>query len=191
MIRHQKIQLFYFNDDDLDSENRFERQPGEPKQVAGFGWMNQNNFVHGSYDVKMIKTLEDEEEAKKQMSLKWTQLSFVKYQSRQGNEEPIFNEMPISFAITMYHIVYLYPTNITVMSKIEDKIVYNKSFDRMRPILGIELDYRSHQLIAFTMKEKIYMTSLTGEDCEAWKFYEKQNKLELALKFCRSIKQKS
>ena len=44
----------------------------------------------------------------------------------------------------MYHIVYLYPTNITVVSKMENKIVYNRGFDRTRPVFGIELDYRGH-----------------------------------------------
>ena len=34
------------------------------------------------------------------------------------------------------------------------------------------------------------MTSLKGEDSEAWKFYEKQNEHQTALKYCRSGKQR-
>ena len=79
----------------------------------------------------------------------------------------------------MYHVVFMYPTNITVVSKNEtDKIVYNRSFDRTKPLCGIDLDSRNHTLITHIFSEKIYTTGLKGEDVNAWKLYEKQGKYD-------------
>ena len=55
---------------------------------------------------------------------------------------PTEDEIPASFAITMFHIVFMYPTNITVVSKHSGQVVFNNSFEKLRPLRGMLLDSR-------------------------------------------------
>ena len=78
--------------------------------------------------------------------------------------QPTEDELPTSFAITMLHILFMYPTNITVVSKISRQVVYTASFEKSRPLRGVVLDCFRHQLLGFSHKEKIMIASLQGED---------------------------
>ena len=64
----------------------------------------------------------------------------------------------------MFHIVFMYPTNITVVSKISRQVVFNHSYEKSRPLRGVTLDTQKHQLLSFSHKEKIMIASLHGED---------------------------
>jgi hypothetical protein len=61
-----------------------------------------------------------------------TKSPFVKKKSienasflKKEGDNLIENVLPHSFAITQFHIVYMYPRNITVLSKISREIVYS------------------------------------------------------------------
>ena len=99
--------------------------------------------------------------------------------------------MPLSFALTMFHIVFMYATNITVVSKHSGQVVYNNSFEKLRPLRGVLLDSRKHQLLGFSHKEKIMIASLQGEDQDAWKYFLKNGNVNGALKNCRTAKQQA
>jgi hypothetical protein len=64
----------------------------------------------------------------------------------------------------MFHIIFMYPTNITVVSKISRQVVYNNSFEKLKPLRGVLLDTKKHQLLSFSNKERIMIASLKGED---------------------------
>ena len=49
---------------------------------------------------------------------------------KKEKNQPVEDEVPNSFAITLFHIVFMYPTNITVVSKISREIVYFTNFDK-------------------------------------------------------------
>ena len=76
--------------------------------------------------------------------LKQQNLKKMNYLKKEKNQ-PVEDEVPTSFAITLFHIVFMYPTNITVVSKISREIVYFTNFDKTKPPLrGISLDLRAH-----------------------------------------------
>ena len=102
--------------------------------------------------------------------------------------QPSEDEVPISFAITMFHMVFMYPFNITVVSKISRQVVFNCSFEKSRPLKGVILDTMKHQLLGFSHKEKIMMASLHGEDQDAWKYFLKEGNIKTSLKYCRTAK---
>lgn len=83
--------------------------------VSGFGWMNEFCFYYASYQ-------EDEYIIKKK---NLEQAAYLKKEGDQLTE----NILPHTFAITQFHIVYMYPRNITVLSKISREIVYSCKFD--------------------------------------------------------------
>lgn len=48
---------------------------------------------------------------------------------KKDKEGIIDNELPISFAMTEIHILFLYPSNLTIVSRITKEIVFSKSFE--------------------------------------------------------------
>lgn len=74
---------------------------------------------------------------------------------KKERDTPIEDELPQSFAITLFHIIFMYNTNITVISKISREIVYFSNFEKSKQLRGISLDMKGHQLLSFCAKEKI------------------------------------
>jgi len=60
--------------------------------------------------------------------LKQRDIKNVSYLKRE-RDQPVEDELPASFAVTLFHVVFMYSTNITVVSKISREIVYAKNFD--------------------------------------------------------------
>ena len=87
---------------------------------------------------------------------------------KEQNSDPTHNEIPKCSIVTMYHVVFMYESNITVVSRMESRIVYNNSFERQRSLSNIVLDQSMHRLLAYSRREKIMTTLLKSEDCEAW-----------------------
>lgn len=52
----------------------------------------------------------------------------IKYIKKES-DTPVENTLPQSFALTQFHIIFMYPRNITVLSKISNEIVYSRNFD--------------------------------------------------------------
>lgn len=65
-------------------------------------------------------------------------ITFIKY-LKKDNDSPIENSQPGSFAITQFHIIFMYQKNITILSKISNEIVYSKNFDNLE-LQGVSLD---------------------------------------------------
>ena len=62
----------------------------------------------------------------------------IKYLKKDG-DTPTENELPVSFALTQFHIIFQYPKNVTVLSKISSEIVFHRNFDTI-VLNGIHLD---------------------------------------------------
>ena len=86
------------------------------QKVAGWGWRHDDYFICGSYDLKNIDN-SNIEDAVEKLALNAAKLSYPKYVRKERNGEIIQNEMPDSFAITPYHIIFMTTKNITVLSK--------------------------------------------------------------------------
>jgi len=114
----------------------------------------------------------------------------VNYLKRE-KDQPIEDELPASFAITLFHIVFMYPANITVVSKISREIVYAKNFDPKKPLRACSLDIKSNNLLVYCPKDAVMVATLKGEDQDAWKYYLKRSDYKKALANCRTGAQKA
>jgi len=65
-------------------------------------------------------------------------LTMIKYLKKES-DIVLENSLPLSFALTQFHIVFMYPKNITILSKISNEIVYSRNFDSI-DLQGICLD---------------------------------------------------
>ena len=115
--------------------------------------------------------------------LKTSNLKQIEYLKKEG-DQPSEGELPTGFAITLFHICFMYPTNITVVSKVSREIVYNQNFKEERILRGIHMNVQSNQLLAFSPAKIISVASLKGEDKDAWKYYLKKANVKMALDSC-------
>ena len=151
---------------------------GEDAEVSGFGWMNEFCFYYGSYN--------QDEYILKKRSLE--QAAYLKKEGDQLTE----NVLPHSFAVTQFHIVYMYPRNITVLSKISKEIVYSCKFDETQdPLQAICLDLRKNKLLLNSKSHPLLVAHLNGEDQDAWRYYLKREEFLQAIFACKNGKQRA
>ena len=63
-----------------------------------------------------------------ELIIKRKNLTMIKYLKKE-NDSPVENALPYSFALTQFHIIFMYPHNITILSKISNEIVFSKNFE--------------------------------------------------------------
>jgi len=146
--------------------------------VSGFGWMNEFCFYYASYN-------HDEYIIKK------NSLENAAYLKKEG-DQLTENILPNAFAVTQFHIVYMYPRNITVLSKISREIVYSCKFDETQdPLQAICLDLRKNKLLLSSKSHPLLVAHLNGEDQDAWRYYLKREEFTQALFACKNGKQRA
>lgn len=92
---------------------------------------------------------------------------------RKEGDSVLENVLPCAFAITQFHIVYMYPRNVTVLSKISKEIVHSSRFEDSDALLNIVLDQRKNRLLLYG-KAALHVAYLRGEDQDAWRYYLKR-----------------
>lgn len=90
--------------------------------VQGFGWLHDTIFCYGSYSCDMVN--DSTKKIANELVLKSQQVEQIDYLRKEG-DQPVEGELPTGFANTSFHIVFMYPTNITVVSKFSREIVYS------------------------------------------------------------------
>ena len=89
--------------------------------------------------------------------------------------------LPNSFAITQFHIVYMYHSSITVFSKISKEIVYGTPLTGKdgTPLMSISCDIRNNRLLVTSdQAPPLFIAYLEGEDTDAWRYYLRREQFE-------------
>lgn len=128
-------------------------------------------FCYGAYNCDMVN--DSNKKIANELVLKSSSLDQIEYLKKEG-DTPVEGELPTAFANTSFHIVFMYPTNITVVSKFSREIVYSNNFKDDKMLRGIQLDIAKNQLMAYCPSRTIAIANLIGEDKDAWKFYLKK-----------------
>mmetsp|Transcript_7263 Transcript_7263/g.6394 ORF Transcript_7263/g.6394 Transcript_7263/m.6394 type:complete len:137 (+) Transcript_7263:1008-1418(+) len=136
--------------------------------------MNEFGFCHGNFNLQLGDLV-----------LKKKNLQMISYLKKEG-DNVVDNDLPYSFALTPYHIIFMYPKNLTILSKITNEIVYNKNYDFI--LKGIQVDFLTNKALLYSTKEKILFAHLKGEDQDAWKYYLKRGLIKDALMACKTLK---
>lgn len=146
--------------------------------VGGFGWMNEYGFYFASYKP-------DESYIIKKKSLE--SASYIRKEGDTLTE----NVLPHAFAITQFHIVYMYPRNITVLSKISRQIVHSARIDDQDALINVALDFRKNRLLLHGKTSPLLVAHLKGEDQDAWRYYLHREQFTQALAACKTGKQRA
>lgn len=117
-------------------------------------------------------------------------LTMIKYLKKESDGQATENTLPESFAITQFHIVFMYTKNITILSKISNEIVFSRNFDNY-DLLGTQIDMIYNRLLVYGKMHPVLIAYLKGEDQDAWKYYLKKGMIKDALNNCKNPKQKA
>lgn len=93
-------------------------------------------------------------------------ISYVKREKDKPEFDPKLR--PVSFMITQFHIIFVYPTNLTVLSSITQEIVYSRNFDTIS-IRSSVFDLYQRYVLVVGQKDQIEYSVLENEDRDAWK----------------------
>lgn len=84
-------------------------------------------------------------------------------------------EKPVSFIITQFHIIFVYKDNFTILSTINQQIMYSITFTELRPIRGASFDiYNKNLLLMGTSTVGLEYAVIENEDKDAWTQYMKK-----------------
>lgn len=124
-------------------------------------------------------------------NLAQNELNVIEYIIRDSEKPPVINpeQKPISWIITHFHIIFIYPRNFTILSSITQEIIYHHNFDMNSPIkLALYDIYKSYVMVSgYREMEKVnYLeySFLESEDKDAWKQYLKKGHIKLAMQNC-------
>lgn len=92
---------------------------------------------------------------------------------------------PISFILTDFHAMLLYPDHVTAVSLLNYQIVYEEYFaDQFGKFVDIAQDLQTNAIFACTSRS-IFRFKVTKEYRHVWLLYLEKNEFELAKMYCR------
>lgn len=91
----------------------------------------------------------------------------------------------MTFIITQFHIIFVYPKNFTVLSSITQEIVYSRNFDDIL-IINSLYDLFGKNVLIMGQGSQIEYSALANEERNAWKQYLKKGLTKQALENCHS-----
>jgi len=158
--------------------NGLPQGPDEEAVVGGFGWMNEYGFYYANYNPG-------------EFIIKKKSLEIASYIKKE-EDSVVENVLPSGFAITQFHIVYMYPRNVTVLSKISRQIVHSCTIRELETLSGIVLDQRRNMLLLHGKAAPLMIANLRrGEDQDAWRYYLHREQFVQAINACKNGKQRA
>ncbi|KAJ3112931.1 hypothetical protein HDU96_003999 [Phlyctochytrium bullatum] len=107
----------------------------------------------------------------------------------QGNSSE--EELPISFAVTPFHFVFLYKNGVKAVCELNGEVAYEENIplERNEYIVGITADEVKGTYWVFT-NSVLYELLVTDEDRDVWRLYLKSSKFESALNYVKTDNQR-
>ncbi|OMJ72350.1 hypothetical protein SteCoe_29243 [Stentor coeruleus] len=91
----------------------------------------------------------------------------------------------IGIGMTQYHLYFLCPSSLFVVSKISQQIVHSIEFEKRQgyEMIGMMFDDQTHSFYAWSHKF-VYQVSIDNEERDVWRYYVEQFLFDDAIKFC-------
>lgn len=92
---------------------------------------------------------------------------------------------PLSFILTDFHALLVYPDHVTAVSLLNYQVVYEEYFaDQLGKFVDVTRDLQTNAIFAST-NHSIFRFKVTNEHRHVWILYLEKNEFELAKNYCR------
>jgi hypothetical protein len=94
----------------------------------------------------------------------------------------------IGIGMTSYHLYFLCPSSLLVISKISQQVVHTIEFEKRQgyEMVGICFDEQTHSFFVWSNKF-VYQIQVENEERDVWKYYVEQYLFDDAIRFCEQI----
>ena len=98
----------------------------------------------------------------------------------------------IGIGMTSYHLYFLCPTSLLVVSKISQQVVHTIEFEKRQgyEMIGLVFDELTHSFFGWSNKF-VYQIVVEHEEKDVWKYYVEQSLFDEAIRFCEKIGSKA
>mmetsp|Transcript_34578 Transcript_34578/g.52880 ORF Transcript_34578/g.52880 Transcript_34578/m.52880 type:complete len:169 (+) Transcript_34578:225-731(+) len=155
----------------------------------GFGWSHEHKFCFGNfqYTTRLNEITQQEEEVVK--CLTQDELQKIAYVKRE-KEKPEEAERPVTYLLSQFHIIFVYTSNLTVLSSITEEVVYSFNFDLdTYKFRSAVFDNMKKYVLLQGQRDQLEYSPLENEGVDAWKQFLKKGHIKQALQNC-SAKQR-
>ena len=152
------------------SKNIFQKVP------FGLGWRTHFNFC--------VATLPDLETASESEPVlkKAKQFTIFEFIKKQSNEDVVSDcDTPQSCLLTEFHVSFAYLTNITVVSRLNQQVVYFVSVEPLK-IREISFDILMGRILLTTTNAPVLYSTFENEKVDAWRQLLAKGNIEEALR---------
>ncbi|KAL2749921.1 vacuolar protein sorting-associated protein 18 isoform X1 [Vespula maculifrons] len=141
-----------------------------------FGWLTETGILYAHID----PNLSDPKNA-----LIKQQMIICPEASLMGNSKSHTNTAPLSFVLTEFHALLLYPDRVKGISLLNQDLIFEDIYnDTVEKLLNIVKDPINRSIWAYS-ERAVFKYKVTKEDRNVWQVYLDKGEFELAKQYCK------
>ncbi|XP_047356828.1 vacuolar protein sorting-associated protein 18 homolog isoform X3 [Vespa velutina] len=161
LLTYSKLQFFY---------------PSLGALPKSFGWLTETGILHAHID----PNLSDPKSA-----LTKQQMITCPEASLMGNSKSHTYTAPLSFVLTEFHALLLYPDRVKGISLLNQDLIFEDIYnDTVEKLLNIVKDPINRSVWAYS-ERAVFKYKVTKEDRNVWQVYLDKGEFELAKQYCK------
>lgn len=160
-LTYSKLQFFY---------------PSLGALPKSFGWLTETGILYAYIDPNLS---DPKSVLVKQQMITCPETSLM------GNNTSYINTIPLSFVLTEFHALLLYPDRVKGISLLNQDLIFEDIYnDTVEKLLNIVKDPVNRSIWAYSEKA-VFKYKVTKEDRNVWQVYLDKEEFELAKQYCK------
>ncbi|XP_043488268.1 vacuolar protein sorting-associated protein 18 homolog isoform X2 [Polistes fuscatus] len=160
-LTYSKLQFFY---------------PSLGALPKSFGWLTETGILYAYIDPNLS---DPKSVLVKQQMITCPETSLM------GNNTSYINTIPLSFVLTEFHALLLYPDRVKGISLLNQDLIFEDIYnDTVEKLLNIVKDPVNRSIWAYS-ERAVFKYKVTKEDRNVWQVYLDKEEFELAKQYCK------
>ncbi|KAI4496505.1 hypothetical protein M0804_000315 [Polistes exclamans] len=160
-LTYSKLQFFY---------------PSLGALPKSFGWLTETGILYAYIDPNLS---DPKSVLVKQQMITCPETSLM------GNNISYINTIPLSFVLTEFHALLLYPDRVKGISLLNQDLIFEDIYnDTVEKLLNIVKDPVNRSIWAYS-ERAVFKYKVTKEDRNVWQVYLDKEEFELAKQYCK------
>ncbi|XP_020284361.1 vacuolar protein sorting-associated protein 18 homolog isoform X1 [Pseudomyrmex gracilis] len=140
-----------------------------------FGWLTETGILYAEVDAKP----DTNNVLVNQQMLTCPEMSLM------SSNIPKTTSTPLSFVLTEFHALLLYPDHVKGMSLLNQELIFEDVYnDAVGKLIGITKDPATRSIWAYS-ERAVFKYKVTKEDRNVWQVYVDKGEFELAKQYCK------